>query len=466
MNGRRRSPRALAGWILVAAALVPGARGEASVFELFGADPRGVAMVGALAAAAEGPAATFYNPAALHDAPTGSMEIGFGATKMGLDIHLSRPVCSGPADRCAASAGGASARHAPLLPKDGGHVQLGWNARHDRVLGGRLAFGALLTLPANRLIRLSGPDAAQPHYVLYESLPDRLSVLLAVGVRATDWLSVGLGVQVLAALGSALDLELEPVTHKLDPASVQVSLQPTARLTAGVMVRPGAGLRFGVGVRQEVSLRYRIPSRLALGDVAEANLLVAQNTLYSPTTLEIGGSWRSDDGRWLVALAVRVALWQGAPDPSPTLAIDTGGGVVDRLGLGAIADVDGRSDAPTGFSDIASPSLAVESQPLPWLIWRAGYSYRPSPAPYAVGLTSQLDNDVHAIGFGGEVGFGGRVAHAHGPSVRHAFFVRFGAQFQMLPRRAIYKRDPNDPVGDLDHGGTLLHGAAHFGARF
>ncbi|MCB9738344.1 MAG: outer membrane protein transport protein [Deltaproteobacteria bacterium] len=465
---RRGARRSAARSLLVAALLLSAHDASASVFELFGADPRGVAMAGAMAAVAEGPAAAFYNPAALHDAPTGSMQIGWAATAFGLDIHLARPVCTLASDRCRSLWGGTTARHGPLLPRSGQHLQLGWNAHHRRVLGGRLAFGALLTLPAQRLIRLSGPDAAQPHYVLYESLPDRLSILLAVGVRITDWLRAGVGVQVLAALGSALDLDLEPINGRIEPASVAISLQPTARMTAGVTVHPGLGLRFGVGVRQEVSLRYRIPSRLRLGALAEADLLVAQNTLYSPTSLEIGGSWRSADARWQVGLNLRIALWSRAPDPSPTLAIDVGGGAVGRLGLDGLADVRPQREAATGFSDTAAPSLGAEWWARPWLALRTGYSYRPSPVPYAVGLTSQLDNDVHALGLGCEIGFGERIRirSEDATLLRHAFYLRLGAQAQILPRRAVYRRDPNDPVGDLDHGGSIFHAAAHFGARF
>ena len=217
MNGCRQA-QALCAWVVgpLVGLLALATPARASVFELFGGDPRGIAMAGALVAATEGAEAAFYNPAALVEAPTNGMQIGFAQTHLPMDIHLIRPVCSDDAATCRARFGRQSSRHAPLLPEGGRHFQLGWHARHLRVLGGRLAFGALLTLPSTRLVRLSGPDAAQPHFVVYESLPDRLSVLLASGIRINDRVAVGVGVQVLAALGSELDLGLDPT----DPTDV------------------------------------------------------------------------------------------------------------------------------------------------------------------------------------------------------------------------------------------------------
>lgn len=471
MNLRRERP-GLGRWRAVACVaalgcLLPWAA-AASVFELFGAGPRGVALTNALAAAAEGPEATFYNPAGLATARNQSLAVGMAATSMQLRVHLARAICQDSAERCvAASSGAATARYEPLLPSGGSHLQLGWNGRHPTLAGGRLGFGFALTLPSRSLIHLSGPDARQPHFPLLESLADRISVRAAAGMQLRPRVSVGLGLQILAALGSSIDATLDPPAKRLEPVSVTIALQPTVRMTAGVQVEPIDGLRLGLGLRQEMLLHSRIPSHLLLGSLVGADMLVAQDTLFSPWTFELGAAWRLRGGRLLLLAGLRVALWGRMPDPSPRVVIDVGGGAAGQLGLDDVVDVGTRRTAtPPGARTTTSPSLAAEFAVAPRWTARAGYSYRPTPLPRASGATNLLDNDVHALGAGCEIGLGDALgAPGAGPTL-HRGFVQLGLQLQLWPRRAVYKSDPQDVQGDLDHGGWIAHGGALAGVRF
>ena len=441
---------------------------RASVFELFGAGARGVALGGALAASAEGPDATFYNPAALAFARSQSVSIGMAATSMQLRVHLARPICQDAADRCSAASGGAAtARYEPLLPSGGSHLQLGWNGRHPTLAGGRVAFGFALTLPSRGLIHLSGPDARQPHFPLLESLADRISVRFATGVRVHQRVSLGLGVQILASLGSVIDASLDPAGQRLEPAAVTISLQPTVRMTAGVLVEPIDGLRLGLGVRQEMAMHSRIPSQLRLGSLVGANMLVAQDTLFSPWTFELGAAWRGLGGRLGVMAGLRVALWSALPDPSPRVVIDVGGGAAGQLGLDDLADVGTRRGAtPPNANTTVSPSLGVEALLHPRWTARLGYGYRPAALPRAIDATNLLDNPVHAIGVGCELGLGAALAAADGVPPQHRAFVQVAAQLQIWPRQAVYKTDPEDVEGNLDHGGWIAHGVVQAGVRF
>ncbi len=457
--------------LTVLLALVPAAPAVASVFELFGAGARGVALPGALAASADGPEATFYNPAGLALAPSQSVSLGLAATTMQLRVHLARPICQDTRERCTAAAGGLpTARYEPLLPGGGSHLQLAWNGRHPTLAGGRVGFGFALTLPSRGLIHLSGPDARQPHFPLLESLADRISVRAATGVRVHRRVSLGLGLQILAALGSVIDAALDPPGKRLEPASVTISLEPTARLTAGVLVEPLDGLRLGLGVRQEMQLHSRIPSHLTVGSLVGAEMLVAQDALFSPWTFEAGAQWRGMAGRLALIAGLRVALWGRMPDPSPRVIIDVGGGAAGQMGVDDLIDVGTRRTAtPPDAHTTVAPSLGAEFAPRPRWIARLGYSYRPSPLPRATGGTNLLDNPVHAVGLGCELGLGpalpGPDGVARAPMV-HRGFVQVGVQLQVWPRQAVYKVDPDDIQGDLDHGGWVGHGVVQTGVRF
>ena len=458
--------RALATATVTAALATASGSAEASVLELFGAGPRSVAMAGAMAGAAYGGEAAFHNPALLADASWGGVSLAASGSHFGVDVALQRPVCAASYSDCRAKHSTWFSSRAARKPPSSSGFQLSWHAPLGGALRKRVVIGALVAMPSSRLIHIYGPDPQTPHFYMYEGLPDRVSILLAASWQPLDWLSVGVGTQVLAALSSKVDLVLDATNHDMDYAAVRIELQPVARLTAGVAARPMPGVRLGVGYRQEIALRYEIPSRIDLGDAASAALQVEQNALYSPSSLHVGGSWRSPAGTWLLAIDLGLALWSGAPDPSTTVVIDVGGETVDKAGLGEVIDV-GQDAAPINlhFEDTWTPALALEWRAIEALALRGGYAYRPTPAPRASGPFNYLDNDGHLLGFGAEWGFGKAISsrpvgagnRAEPARLHHPLSLRFGGQVQILARRTVEKLDANDPVGDYEHGGAVLH---------
>jgi len=445
------------------------ATGFASVFELFGAGPRSVAMAGALSGAAHGGEAAFHNPALLADASWGGVSLGASGSHFGLDVSLQRPICTEAYTTCRNLHGTSFASRAAKQPPSSTGMQFGWHAPLGGALRKRVVVAALMALPASRLIHISGPDPQTPHFYMYEGLPDRISVLLAASWQPLDWLSIGLGTQVLAALSSDIEIQMDATNHDMDFAAVRIDLQPVARLVAGIALRPARGLRLGVGYRQEISLRYEIPSRIGLGAAATADLQVEQNTLFSPSSLHFGASWRSPGGRLMLAVDLGLALWSSAPDPSPGVQIDVGGAIVDKAGLGTLIDV-GQDASPIDlhFTDTWTPAAGAEWRALDRLVVRGGYAFRPSPAPRASGPFNYLDNAGHALGFGLEWGFGGAIANRPTGAgnrqeplrIDHPLSIRLGGQWLILARRTVRKMDANDPVGDYEHGGSVLHWTA------
>lgn len=461
---------------LCAALLLAAAPAEASVFEMFGAGPRAIAMVGAETAAAQGGEASFHNPAMLLAVPLAGAWFGMSATRMGLSATLQRPVCLGAYASCAGQYPGGFSQRQVVLPKDSNAFEFGWNYPIGGVLRNRVALGAGLALPVGHLIRIAGPDPQSPNFVQYEGMPDRLAFLFSGAIKLTPRWWLGVGTQVLAVLNAAIDLRLDATNHTYDNATIGIGLEPRARMTAGMAVHPTGDLWLGLAWRQHLSLQYGIPSNVAIGKPAELAIGLGHDTLYSPDVVTAGASWRTPSGSLRLTADIAWARWSATPDPSPSVSLDVKGPGVRAFGLGNALDV--GTDTPPiqlGFRDTWSPALAGEWAVGQGLTLRTGYRYRPTPAPRATGPFKYLDNDAHMVGVGIGWRFGTLAprllaqlasAGAQEQDTPGPLHLDLGLQGQFLSSRTVYPSDPNDPVGPLEHGGAVWHAGVAFGGSF
>ncbi len=449
---------------------------HASVFELFGAGPRSMAMVGASTASAEGGEAAFHNPAMLMASPLAGAWFGVSTTRMGLDITLQRPVCTGSYTSCNSQYPGGFSSRNPVLPENSSAFELGWNYPVGGILRNRLAFGAALALPVGHLIRIAGPDPQAPNFIQYEGMPDRLAFLVSMAGRITDRWWLGVGTQVLAVLNAQIDLQLNATNRNYDRATINIGLQPRARLTAGTAFHPRDDLWFGLAWRQQLSLQYGIPADVAVGSPAELAIGLGHDTLYSPDVVSLGAAWRSSQGGVRMSADLAWSRWSAMPDPSPSVTLDVRGDGVRAFGLNSALDV--GTDTPIialHFRDTFSPALATEVRLTDDLLLRGGYRYRPTPAPRAEGPFKYLDNDAHILGLGVGYHFGTlaprlqqqlRDAGASAVDTPGPLHVDVGIQSQILPQRTVYPSDVHDPVGGIAHGGSVWHAGVAFGGSF
>jgi hypothetical protein len=433
-------------------------------------------MGGAMTAAASGGEAAFHNPAMLAGSVLAGAWGGLDATHYDLNITLARPVCTDATVTCRGAFPGGYSSRAPQLPRDASGVQLGWHYPLGGVFKERVVLGVGLALPNGHLIRISGPDPQTPHFPMYEGMPDRIAFLFAAGWRVTDQFWLGAGVQVLAGLDANIQLAMNPTNGNMDSASIRIGLQPKARLTAGATVHAPKDVWFAASYRQRLSLEYQIPTDVALGKPVDLAIQLRHETLFTPDSLHAGVAWRPLHGPVLLSGDLTWSLWSAMPDPSPQVALDIGGPAVNGMGLGTALDV-GTNTPPIklGYKDTLSPALGGE-----WNItenWRlrTGYQYRPTPAPRATGPFDYLDGDAHALGLGVGFAFGqhddetlAKLAERDddpaGPPAK--YHVDLGSQVLILPNRAVYKQDPGDPVGNLEHGGAVWNVSLAFGGAF
>ena len=130
---------------------------------------------------------------------------------------------------------------APHEPEDFAGFMIGAAFPLGGGISDRLAIGFAAYVPTANLARGEVIDPVVPQFTRYQNLPDKFVVLAALAGRITDWLSVGGGVQVLAALEGGLDLEIELANRRVTSQAIGVDVPLVASPTAGLR---GLGITF------------------------------------------------------------------------------------------------------------------------------------------------------------------------------------------------------------------------------
>lgn len=422
-QARWRASCALA--TLVALSLVAG-EARASGVDLFGLGARGGALAGTVAAAPDvGYAAVYYNPAALAFESAPSFALGFASAHFDLQINgAARDVSSAPALVIGLS-----------VPLPFG----GWLAR-------RIAVGLGFVLPTTSLLTADIPRPADERFVVVENRSQTVSIQGGVGVRITDWLSLGAGALALAELFGAIDVAPN-VTGRIG-ADVRDEVVADYAFFAGVLVRPLDELTVSVAYRDRSTASFELPISVSLGE---------DFTIPIPT-LDIAGTAQFDPRQ--------VAVDVGAHLPHEVFL---GAGVtwkqwsefINPIVYTAVPE-DFPEQPPPRFEDIVVVRLGAEWRAaLPHdftLTPRAGFTWEPSPVPEQRGLHNYLDSDrfISAVGLGARWG---------------GFALETAFQWHAMPQRTDTK-DPerlaaeqparaelaqNAGYPDIRHGGSVYH---------
>jgi len=437
--------------LALALLLAPAAPARAGSFDIFGVTPRDIGMGGAMTAAVVGYSALFYNPAALTLEKQNSLALG---------MHLSVPLLEVTREDPSAS---------PTTVNPESHLGLsfGWVKPFGGIFDDRLALGISVSLPVKRLLRVQGVDPAAPQWYLYQNLQDKLLIHLGLAGDLTRWFSLGAGLQILADLTGGARLDLDILSGTFDRRSIGVTLQPTLAPFAGIHIRPplgphGGQLKLGLTYRGSSSLSFDLPVRVSEGEALRIEIDVAQTVLWTPHQLAFGLAYTLDDPAITLAVDLTWAFWSGAPDPSPRLSVDFGGRLIAAFGLDAALDLSVDSTPlELGFVDTITARVGAEWMPTRSLTLRAGYFFRPTPAPPATGPSAYLDNDAHVLSLGAAIGFQNPLKEG-----RSVVEIDLALQATILPRRTAYRRASDNPGGDLSYGGVVFNTALGVVHRF
>jgi long-chain fatty acid transport protein len=427
--------------LIVLLTIAPAAA-RANPADMFGFGARGMAMGGAMTAAADDATANYYNPAMLARLDTIRIELGYQAalpflTTDGQDNHVD------------------SAR--------GTDIDI---AVPGELYGARFTVGAMILLPDQAVTRLRELSAQQPRWALYDNLPQRLvfgaNAALALGDRVT----VGGGISYMAATKGTVNLRglvgfPQPERSNLDLA-IDVDLDTIRYPEAGIWVRAADWLDLAASYRGGFVLTIDLAFRLQ-GDIGlpgqppvvqngHVFLRTTSQDLYQPAEYTVGGLARVSP-KLKISADLSYHRWKTYENPSahidpPDIDVGQFQGMVNIPPFPPLP--------PPGFHDIWVPHLGAE-----WIaredddhrwIARGGYVYEPSPAPEQTGESNFIDNDKHTF----SAGLGLTLRHGLGEIIPRPVDFDLGVGFTELVPRDHHKMSPIDPIGDYRSGGHVI----------
>ena len=440
--------------LVVIWAMLPIRSSEGSPLTVYGFWPRDIAMSGAHIATNPSPGAAFLNPGSAGHSEEQRVGISFSAFTPQLFINRALPICITDSRTCSQIYPGGYSQQANLIPENTVGLSIGW----IKPLGGffkkRFALSATLYLPTKNILKAEGVDSSVPHFVMYQSLTDKVALATALSWRPMDWISVGLGIQALADLDSDIAMDLDILGNRFVKHDLTVSIKPKAALIAGLLARPRKNVSIGMTLRQKLPLVFRVPSVFTIGNTVQTDLYFEGIVLYSPSQFEVGFSYLIEQWGLELTFQANLAYWSGMRDLSPRIDINFGGDLIDGLGAGETLDLRETEKRPLlGFRDNWTLHGGFEWQVGNRIQIRGGGQYRPSPTAKMTGNKNLLDNDAWGL----SAGIGIVVGDLWGIQ-RAPVHLDLGLTSLFLLRRTIQK-GVGDLVGDLDHGGYILGGA-------
>ena len=139
----------------------------------------------------------------------------------------------------------------------------------------------------------------------------RRSTGLGAGVSAdpVPWLSLGLGVSILANLTGSATMALDITNSRFERREFGVDLNPAIAVLAGVHVRPAPGLSLGFSWRGSNSISFGLPVDVREEEALTLLLDVAQTVLWAPHQLSAGISYTAPELGLTVAADLTIAMW-------------------------------------------------------------------------------------------------------------------------------------------------------------
>jgi len=363
-------------------ALSPAVASANTVEDVQGLGARANAMGGAGTATATDFAATYYAPANLGYCPTSELTLGLRHTTYELELEgdLDDP--------------------APKELRNQTRIDVGFcnQLPYDFSLGLVFAMGLqnAMTLDQSTL-------NATPQFLLYGEALEQLSIMLGLGYRIIDEISIGIGVSILVNSQLGIQSGIPVVTDGSVEATVAWDLKPRASFVASIAARPIEQLHLAATYRSALFHDLDAPVEVeveAAGVFLDVDLLIESAAWYSPQQISVGAAF---DPVEILTLAVDLTWQDWSAHPGPFL-------IVTPVGDGVSAGLEYAPREDYGFRDVLIPKVGAELRLMEHgeIALRAGYQFRPAMAPVPAQTSNLLDSDIHAVSLGGGYRFGAR----------------------------------------------------------
>jgi long-subunit fatty acid transport protein len=408
-------------WAVLLLLLVLPSPAHASFFDTFGADARGIALGGAMAAMAEGWSSVYYNPACL--ALSHDIEFSAGALwatpELTIDKEDEAQSPKGPKDL--------DSMAGPVLG-----LLLPLERCTPRKLPSPIALGMGIFVPRQALATTRVITQPYPVDVIFNERNASLALHLAVSTRITPALYVGVGMA--SQLVTPVDVQL---TQSFG-SSVELKARfGTPSALAGILVRPTERIRIGLVYRQENKVHSKwtafTQTRFVIGNQLE--LMFDQHreseftTGFTPENFTLGGSYKFTE-RLRVGLDVSWYRWSQYKGPEDTgLEFD--------------------------FNDIWIPRIGVVYRITRDLDARLGFYYEPTPVTHQPSGFFPVGNDrlVPSLGVG-------YTFHAPWGLLVKPVSLDACFQYHFLDEKEFNRANPINPYTrnpDLDSDGYVIN---------
>lgn len=334
-----------------------------------------------------------------------------------------------------------------LLPERNLGFHLGISTTIGGIFKDKIAFGACFFVPLLRLTRAESIDYGVPQFYMYENLPDKMLVLVAGAYEPWDWLSLGVGLQILGDIDGSADIQLSLVDQQVTQRRLSIDLHANLGVTAGLAFKPYPGLSIGVSYREAVELTYNIPLRTLVEELGALAFEIEGSGLYSPHQINVGIAWNIPNIPLLLTSDLTVALWSLASSPAPKadVTLDTSQLQETPKNIVDIQSTYISLDAST----IVIPRIGLEYS-LSNIQLRAGYFFRPTPLPTPAYETNYVDSEAHAVTFGGSWQYKNTDVN------KSSLILGLALQLTHLTDRKVTKSQPDTTAGDYTAGGNIF----------
>jgi hypothetical protein len=244
----------------------------------------------------------------------------------------------------------------------------------------RVRAGLALDLPAQYVLQVDVPERVdQPTSPVYDSRPNRVSALATVAVDVFDQLKIGGGVSLTPSLTTPTTVTFVPGRSTSIQNDVTISLDRDMPLAASPFLGVRSQALSWLGLA--VVFRGSAVSHAGGAQTTTAGPIVADSPVdylifWDPSQL-VGGAAIGPFKGWSLSVDATYSDWSAYRSA-----------------------FDQRVTPP--FNDTLSVTGGVEWTSLPWLTWRAGGGYEPTPVPPQTGNSNYLaaDTTVLALGAG------------------------------------------------------------------
>lgn len=430
--------------ICAASALALPAR--ADDMEQFGFGARAQGMGNAYTALASDGTATYWNPAGLILSRHLNLTLGFSYADYGLTFDSNSPDLDDDVER--------------IVPLSALSMAISTTIPFD--IPDRFAFGLGIFLPTRGIVNVeTSADAARPEWFAYGERQDRVHVLPSLAVKATKWLSFGLGASIFvdAAGGTTISAG---VAAPVQP-EFELKLKPDAGVVVGVLLQPSEWLSVGLTYRSELSFKLDFPASAVVQGI-NIPLQLETITFFTPHQLSFGVALSPTDSL-ILTLDLHYFMWSAYDDPFLVVT-------------SSVAATPTRVEVD--LRDSFSPRLGAELLVTDWLLLRGGYAYRSSPVPSQdFEPTNLVDGERHSLttGVGFLFGKPGEEAtadaKAKGPAAQTiteatkdaSYDLDFFFQLHWHPEVEAEKA-AGAPVSSWEADGIILNFGLSFTARF